>query len=54
MKCIWNVNPEDRHCEYCLALLCEDRKNEQDFDSIVYPNKVVYNEETGEIIYIER
>lgn len=23
--CIWDLKPEDRHCEYCAVWLCHDR-----------------------------
>lgn len=25
--CLWNVNPEDRHCEYCTVQHCPERNN---------------------------
>lgn len=28
-KCIWSVDPEERHCEFCVVMYCEKRLEEQ-------------------------
>ena len=25
MPCIFDVKPEDRHCQYCTATICDER-----------------------------
>lgn len=26
MPCIFNIKPEDRHCQYCTATICDERQ----------------------------
>ena len=63
MKCIWNVAPYERQCQFCVVQGCEDRFPQQPdswtvtrdlsiFES--YPSKIVFNPDTGEILYTGR
>ena len=26
MPCIFDIKPEDRHCQYCTATICDERQ----------------------------
>lgn len=26
MTCIWNIKPEERQCQWCVAQFCQDRQ----------------------------
>lgn len=29
MSCIWNIKPEERHCDFCVVERCQDRLPKQ-------------------------